>query len=103
MKMIFILLFALVSYGVSAQVYLKGGYIGSSSYKDADNNKTGGKGDAKVFAGGIQIPLSVKMSENNKPIAWGIGLGGSYTSFGNKNMPENSCPTEILNAQLSLT
>lgn len=102
MKMIFILLLSLISFGVSAQVYFKGEYIGSSTYKDEDGNKAG-KGDAKVVSGGIQIPLSIKMSENNRPIAWGIGLGGSYTSFGNKNMPANSFPSEILNAQFSLT
>jgi len=102
MRVLFILLLTMLSTGVSAQIYLKGEYIGSSTYKDEDKNKLG-KGDAKVFSGGVQIPLSMKMSENNRPIAWGIGLGGSYTSFGNKNMPEHSTPREILNAQLSLT
>jgi len=86
-----------------AQVYLKTEYIGSSKFRDADNNETGGKGDAKIFSGGVQIPLSVKMNENNHPTAWGIGLGGSYTSFGNKRIPNEQCPSDMVNAQLTFT
>ncbi|MFV0332029.1 MAG: DUF6268 family outer membrane beta-barrel protein [Dysgonomonas sp.] len=103
MKFLFtILLFLSFSFNANAQAYLKAEYIGSSSYKDIDNNKTGGKGDAKIISGGVQIPLSMKMNENNRPIVWGIGLGGSYTSFNNRNIPTDLCPEEILNAQLSL-
>jgi len=86
----------------NAQIQLKAEYIGSSDYKDMDNNKTGGKGDAKVFSGSVQIPLSMKMNENNRPIVWGIGLNASYTDLKNKNIPEELSPEKIMNAQISL-
>lgn len=92
----------MLSTAVCAQVYVKGEYIGSSKYRDEDNNKTGGKGDAKMLLGGLQIPLSMKMNDNNRPILWSVAFGGSYTSFDNTDISRNLCPSEILNAQLSL-
>lgn len=104
MKILSIIFLLTVScFNLSAQVFIKGEYIGSSKYKDIDGNETGGKGDATVLSGGIQIPLSMKMNENNRITAWGIGLAGSYTSLSNKNIPKSLCPSEILNAQTSLT
>jgi hypothetical protein len=100
--LLILLLITTVNTGTYAQAFLKTEYIGSSSYEDIDNNKTGGKGDAKVISGGIQIPFYVKMNENNRPTTWGLAIGGSYTSFNNKNIPANLCPSEILNAQISL-
>lgn len=103
MKFLFVLLFLSVfTIDSFSQAYLKTEYIGSSNYRDMDNNKTGGKGVAKIVSGGIQIPFSIKMSEDNRPIVWGIGIGGSYTSFDNKNLPEYLCPPEILNGQIAL-
>lgn len=103
MKFLLTALFiGVINLNLGAQIYFKAEYIGSSKYRDIDNNKTGGKGDAKVFSGGLQIPLSVKMNENNRPTVWGVGLGGSYTSFNNKNMSRELSPDEILNAQIAL-
>ncbi|WP_029903030.1 DUF6268 family outer membrane beta-barrel protein [Prevotella sp. 10(H)] len=103
MRFIFTFLFLTsVNIGINAQAYLKAEYIGRSNYKDIDGNKTGGKGDAKVISGGVMIPLSMKLNENNRPTAWRIGIGGSYTSFDNKDLPRNLCPSEIMNAQVSL-
>ena len=55
--LLILLLITTVNTGTYAQAFLKTEYIGSSSYEDIDNNKTGGKGDAKVISGGVQIPF----------------------------------------------
>lgn len=93
----------LPSVSVNAQIELKTEYIGSSEYKDIDNQKTGGKGGALVLSGMAQIPLYLKMDENNRPTAWGVALSGSYTDFESKHISKDLCPAEILNAQLSVT
>lgn len=88
------------SYG---QVELKTEYIGSSRYTNGDNVKTNGKGDAKVFSLSANIPLSVQVDENQKPVmAWGLGLSGEYTTFSNKKMEDDFGPDKIVNANLSL-
>jgi len=103
MRSFLVILFLLsLCFHANAQIFFKGEYIGRSSYKDIDGNKTGGKGSAYVLSGGVQIPLSMKLNEKNRPTAWGITLGGSYTSLENKNIPCDLSPDEILNAQIAL-
>lgn len=103
MKSFLVILFSLsVCYHVNAQIFVKGEYIGRSTYKDIDGNKTNGKGSAYAISGGVQVPLSMKLNEKNRPTAWSIVLGGSYTSFENKNISRELCPDEILNAQIAL-
>lgn len=86
----------------SAQVWLKTEYIGSSGFRDADNKKVGGKGDMKVIQGGVNIPVSMKMDENNHPTAWMVGLGASYASMDNKDLSEYM-ESQIFNAQLAVS
>ena len=86
----------------SAQVWLKTEYIGSSGFLDADNKKVGGKGDMKVIQGGVNIPVSMKMDENNHPTAWMVGLGASYASMDNKDLSEYM-ESQIFNAQLAVS
>lgn len=100
--LLFFVLVELLSTNVNAQIELKTEYIGSSSYKDLDNQKTGGKGDAMVYSGMARIPLYMRTDENNRPTVWGIALGGSYTNFNNKHIPEELCPSEMLDGQLSV-
>jgi len=92
-----------VSQKVCSQAFIKADYIGSSGYRDMENEKTGGKGDAKVVQAGFNIPLSLKMNDNNQPTAWGIGLGGSYTKMNNRKLEEYIMLSEILNFQLGLS
>lgn len=87
---------------VNAQAYLKTEYISAADYKDENNNKVGGRGDMKTVRGGLKIPLSVKIDENNKPTAWAVALSGAYASMNNKNLSTDLCLTEILNAQIGL-
>ena len=103
MRLLLILAFiGLFGTTVNAQIELKAEYIGSSRYKDIDNQKTGGKGDARVLSGVAQIPFYLRMNENNRPTLWGAALSGTHTRFENKNMPKELCPSEILNAQLTV-
>lgn len=87
---------------IGAQVYVKTEYIGSSSFRDADDNKIGGKGDLVSVQGGLQIPISVKTNELNQPTAWAIALQGSYASMNNQDLSTDYCLNELLNAQLAL-
>lgn len=87
---------------INAQAYLKTEYITSSKYRDENRDKNGGKGDMKTIQGGVKIPVSVKMNENNKPIAWAVGLTGTYASMNNKNLSKDLCLKEMLNAQIGL-
>lgn len=88
---------------VKAQAFLKTEYIGSSSFRDENNDKTGGSGDAKVVQGGINIPFAIRMNENDQPTAWGISLGGSYTKMSNKGLSDHIGLSEIFNLQVGLS
>lgn len=86
-----------------AQIYLKSEYIPHSNFKDENGNNLGGKADLKTIDGGIRIPVSIKMDENDKPIAWAIALSGTYISMsGTKNLSKDYYMPEILNAQIGL-
>lgn len=86
----------------SAQVWLKTEYVGSSAFRNMDNRKVGGRGDMKVIQGGVNIPVSVKTDEDNRPTAWMVGLGASYASMENDNLAAYM-ESQIFNAQLSVT
>ncbi|UGU17402.1 DUF6268 family outer membrane beta-barrel protein [Sinomicrobium kalidii] len=96
------LLTLLFGAGLNAQVELRTEYIGSSVFKDENNEKTEGKGDAKIFSVNARIPFSVKTDEDNRSTVWGMGIGGSYTSFNNRNMERALGPDKIVNAQVGL-
>jgi hypothetical protein len=86
-----------------AQIYIKSEYIPYSNFKDANGNNLGGKADLKTIDGGIKIPVSIKMDENNKPTAWAIALSGTYASMGEtKGLSKEYYMPEILNAQMGL-
>lgn len=101
--LMFVLSGAFIFQEMSAQVWLKAEYIGSSGFRDVDNKKVGGKGDMKVIQGGVNIPVSLKMDENNHPTAWTVGLGASYASMDNKNLSGYVDLPQIFNAQLSVS
>ena len=98
-----ILLGVFIFQGTGAQVWLKAEYIGSSGFKDVDNKKVGGKGDMKVIQGGVNIPVSMKMDENNHPTAWMVGLGASYASMNNKDLSGYIDLPHIFNAQMAVS
>jgi hypothetical protein len=91
---------------VSAQIFFKTEYFGSSQYKmtngDSSINIGNSKGSAMVYQGGINIPLSMKLNENNRPTAWSISAGGAYAKLNNKNFTEPLVIDEILNIGISL-
>ena len=81
--------------GKAQQLSFKTEYLGSSGYYflppgDKPREKIGdAKGSAVVYRGAFSMPLSMKLNANNRPTAWGIGLGGSYTSLNNKNFTDH--------------
>lgn len=87
----------------NGQVWVKAEYIGSSAFRDENNEKVGGKGDMKVLEGGFNIPLSMKMDENNQPTAWMVGMGASYASMNNKNLKAYMDIPQLFNAQLAVS
>lgn len=88
---------------IRAQVYLKTEYIMSSNFRDMYNNKTGGKGDAKVVQLGVNIPVAMKFdSENQLLSSWGITLSGSYTSMNNHRLSADIGLSSILNTQIGV-
>ncbi|MDR1202401.1 MAG: DUF6268 family outer membrane beta-barrel protein [Tannerellaceae bacterium] len=93
--------------GKAQQITFKTEYLGSSGYYflppgEKPKEKIGdAKGSAVVYQGAFSMPLSMKLNENNRPTAWGIGLGGSYTSLNNKNFTDDMV-SEIMNLQVGL-
>lgn len=89
------------------QVSFKTEYLGNSGYYflppgEKPREKIGdSNGSAMVYQGTVNIPLSIKINENNRPSVWGIGLGGLYTSLHNKNFTDYM-PSEIMNLQVGL-
>jgi len=102
---VLILIFLVCSWGLTAQaqIYIKSEYIPYSNFKDENGNKLGGKADLKTVDGGIRIPVSIRMDENNKPTAWAVALSGTYTSMSGANgLSKDYYMPEILNAQIGL-
>jgi hypothetical protein len=92
---------------IEAQISFKTEYLGSSSYMYAPNNsdqivKVGdNKGSAVTYQGIANIPFYMKMNENNRPKAWGIGIGSVYASLNNENFSADMV-SEIMNLQLGV-
>jgi len=93
--------------GKTQEITFKSEYLGSSGYYylppgEKPSERIGNaKGSAVVFQGTFSMPLSVKLNENDRPTAWGIGVGGSYTSLNNKNFTDYMV-SEIMNLQACL-
>lgn len=108
MRLLLICLFiiGITSTNSSAQFFFKTEYFGTSGYQvtegDSSQKIGNSKGSAMVYQGGINIPLSVKMNEKNRPTMWSIGVGAAYVKLNNKNFTEPLVIDEILNVGLSL-
>lgn len=93
--------------GQAQEISFKTEYIGSSDYRllppgDKPSVKIGdSKGSAVVYQGAVNIPLSMKLNEKNHPTAWGVGLGGSYTSLSNKKFTDDMV-SEIMDLQVGI-
>lgn len=107
MKKVLFIAFMLIGYAnINAQIMFKTEYFGKSSYRmtegDTDEKVGNSKGSAMVYQGGINIPLSLKLNENNRPTMWAVSLGGAYAKLDNKNFTEPLVIEEIMNMGLSL-
>ncbi|MCD7973294.1 MAG: DUF6268 family outer membrane beta-barrel protein [Candidatus Azobacteroides sp.] len=85
------------------QVYLKSEYASFSSFKDENNQKTGGSGDMFKVSGGCTLPLSFKEEENNRIKMWEVSLDATYAKYNNKNIPTFMHPDNIINTTLSIS
>lgn len=107
MRLILIGIFISIAYtNVHAQIFFKTEYFGSSRYRmsegDSSQNIGNSKGSAVIYQGGINIPLSLKMNDKNRPTMWSISAGGAYAKLNNKNFTEPLVIDEILNLGISL-
>lgn len=105
-KVFFVLLVSIACPGVGAQIMFKTEYLGTSSYRmtegDRDVKVGNSKGSAVVYRGGVNIPLSMKLDENNRPAMWAVSIGGAYVRLDNRNFTEPLVVDEIMNLGLSL-
>ena len=87
-KVLFLLFIVFNCSGVNAQIMFKTEYFGTSAYRmmegETDKKVGDSKGSAVVYQGGINIPISIKLNENNRPTMWAISLGGTYAKLENK-------------------
>lgn len=107
MKKILLIAFILIGYtNINAQIMFKTEYFGKSDYRmtegDRDEKIGNSKGSATVYLGGINIPLSMSLNDNNRPKMWSISAGGAYAKLDNKNFTEPLVIDEIMNMGLSL-
>lgn len=107
MKKILLIAFILIGYtNINAQIMFKTEYFGKSDYHmtegDRDEKIGNSKGSATVYQGGINIPLSMSLNDNNRPKMWSISAGGAYAKLDNKNFTEPLVIDEIMNMGLSL-
>jgi hypothetical protein len=107
MRLLLICVFiSLACTNTRAQISFKTEYFGSSSYRvsegDTDEKVGNSKGSAAVYQGGINIPLSLRLNENNRPEMWSISAGFAYAKLNNKNFTEPLVIDEIMNIGLSL-
>lgn len=107
MKLLSIFLFAsIICLNVDAQISFKTEYIETSRYRktkgESDERVGDSKGSAMVYQGNVNIPLSTKLNENNRPTAWGVSASGAYVSLNNKNFTDDLVLNEIMNLGLNL-
>ncbi|NDW08486.1 DUF6268 family outer membrane beta-barrel protein [Dysgonomonas sp. 520] len=105
MKLVFIISVSVllsICFKCSAQGYIKSEYLTSSSFKDDDGNNMG-SGNMLKISGGYNIPLSMKMNEENQPTAWSLSMYGAYGVLSNRNMMEDINPEKIFNSSLNVT
>lgn len=93
--------------GKAQEVSFKTEYIGNSGYyylppgEQPREKISDSKGSVLIYQAGVSIPLSMKLNENNRPTAWGVGFGGAYVSLKNQNFPEHMV-SEIMNLQVGV-
>lgn len=89
------------------QASFKTEFIGNSGYwflpnGDKPKEKIGdSKGSSIVYQGALNIPLSTKLNEHNRPTAWGVGLSGAYASLNNEKFA-GEMVSEIMNLQVGI-
>lgn len=106
-KLVFFAIMIFVYSDTNAQVMFKTEYFGRSGYRKTEGDQSesvgNSEGSAMVYQAGVNIPLSVKLNENNRPTMWAISVGAEYAKLDNKNFTEPLVIDEIMNIGISLT
>lgn len=106
MKKALLLITLSIGLAVNAQIDFKAEYFGKSSYRmtegDSDEKVGNSKGSAQVYQGGVNIPLSMKLDDQNRPTMWAVNAGGAYVKLDNRNFTEPLVIDEILNMGLNI-
>ncbi len=109
MKKSLVIIFSLFAYvAASAQVQFewKSEYLGKSGYRILEGEKSHAVGDSKgaaqVHQASLQIPLSMRLDERQRPTLWSIGAQAVYANLVNENFTDPLVIDEILNVGLSL-
>jgi hypothetical protein len=101
-----IFIISIASKKSNAQVFFRTEYFGTSGYRmtegDSSQNIGNSRGSAMVYQGGMNIPLSLKLNEKNRPTMWAIGAGGAYVKLNNRGFTEPLVINEVLNFGLTL-
>jgi hypothetical protein len=102
-NLILMLIFGIfINIKLYGQIQIESSYMVPSNYRDDTNTEIGGKGDFKDIRLGLQIPVYMKMNEQNQPTAWAVALKGTYASMDNTGLAADLCISQILNAELGL-
>jgi hypothetical protein len=105
-ELFFSALLIAASLGVNAQIVFKTEYFGRSGYRmtegETNEKVCNSKGSATVYQGAVNIPLSVKFNENNRPTRWSLNVGGAYVKLNNKDFTDPLVIDELLNFGISL-
>lgn len=81
------------------QVEVSGGMLTSSKFEDSDGNEYG-KGSMQQYNIKYTHPISSRLSDDGRPIAWSATFAGTYNRLDNKGLAAQYNPDDILNASL---
>lgn len=93
----------IINFKSNAQVYFKAEYATASSFRDENNQKTGGKGGLLKVLSGFSHPLNYKQYDNGRIKMLAISLDVSYALFNNEDISTEIHPGKILNTSVSLS
>lgn len=102
-KVLFLLLFGLVTMFVRAQGYVEIGYTPTRDFMKDDEGDKLGSGNMWQFRGRYTFPFSAKQNEMGQPIVWSGTLSGMYARMDNEGMAKTINPDEVLNVGFNVS
>ncbi|MDO4930413.1 MAG: DUF6268 family outer membrane beta-barrel protein [Bacteroidales bacterium] len=99
---LFISVFLSLPVAIHGQGYISTDYLSSSSLVDDLGNKYG-SGNLMMVTGRYTLPLSTKLDDKGRTIAWAATLNCVYGKFNNQGVARYLNPDEAINAGFSIT